>query len=143
MAPKKTSSVWKCFEKVDGDKIKSKTCESVFKDFKNTTNLLKHLKKSHPIIYSTQIDISSTTSLAQRDSDLCSEASGSGSNLSQSITDIETPQVPPPRKRQLQMTFPSKQALMMNSKNVDKALLLTRDAQTNRLYCFDNRLVDI
>ncbi|KAL0872158.1 hypothetical protein ABMA27_004567 [Loxostege sticticalis] len=127
MALKKASSVWRCFEKVDGDKIKCKNCDSVFKDFKNTTNLLKHLKKAHPIIYSTHIDNNSTTPI-QSDSDILSEASGSGgplkkdknSNPSQSIADGETP---PPRKRQLQMTFPSKQALKINSKNVDKALI--------------------
>lgn len=135
MAPKKVSGVWKCFEKVDGDKIKCKNCDSVFKDFKNTTNLLKHLKKTHPIIYSTHIDNSSTTP-APSDSNLLGETSGSGgatplnedknANLSQSIADGETP---PPRKRQLQMTFPSKQALKMNSKNVDKALM--------RMVCID------
>lgn len=36
MAPKKISGVWKCFEKVYGDKIKCKNGDSVFKDFKNT-----------------------------------------------------------------------------------------------------------
>lgn len=133
MAPKKASGVWKCFDKVDGDKIKCKNCESVFKVFKNTTNLLKHLKKTHPIIYSTHIDNSSP---AQSGSDLLSEASGSGGatplnadknpNLPQSIADGETP---PPRKRQLQMTFPSKQAMKINSKNVDKALM--------RMVCVD------
>ncbi|CAB3227783.1 unnamed protein product [Arctia plantaginis] len=129
MAPKKASGVWKCFEKVDGDKIKCKTCDSVFKDFKNTTNLLKHLKKAYPIIYSTHI-LNSTTTPAQSDADLLSEAYDSGVgrplkenknvNLCQPITDGETQ---PPRKRTLQMTFPSKQVIKINSKNVDKALI--------------------
>lgn len=46
MVPQNSSGVWKCL-KMDGDKIKCKNCDSEFKDFKNTTNLLK-LKKAHP-----------------------------------------------------------------------------------------------
>ncbi|CAB3242160.1 unnamed protein product [Arctia plantaginis] len=108
MAPKKASGVWKCFEKVDGDKIKCKNCDSVFKDFKNTTNLLKHLKKPNPIIYSTHT-VNSSTTPAQSDSDLLSEASDSGvgtplrenknANLCQTIADGETPT---PQKRTIQ-----------------------------------------
>lgn len=46
----KKSFFWGVFSKVDGDKVKCKTCANVYKHF-GTTNLITHLKKKHPVLY--------------------------------------------------------------------------------------------
>lgn len=55
MLPKcKSSVVWKVFSKNEAkNTVQCKLCKNTFKDFGNTTNLLKHLKKVHPLRYST------------------------------------------------------------------------------------------
>lgn len=58
MPPKrKLSSVWEFKKKnVEEKTVQCKLCNKYFKDFGNTTNLLKHLKNVHPLRYSTSIE---------------------------------------------------------------------------------------
>uniref|UniRef100_A0ABD2W166 BED-type domain-containing protein n=1 Tax=Trichogramma kaykai TaxID=54128 RepID=A0ABD2W166_9HYME len=44
------SPIWKHVTKI-GDKIKCNYCQKDYKDFKNTTNMLRHLKTQHPLFF--------------------------------------------------------------------------------------------
>lgn len=57
VSKRKSSHVWQFYDKNVIEKtVQCKLCKSNFKDFGNTTNLLKYLKKIHPLRYSTAIE---------------------------------------------------------------------------------------
>lgn len=58
------SVVWKCFDKVNEDNITCNICKKQFKYSGNTTNMLKHIKCSHPFTY-----LNMTTNKDDRGSD--------------------------------------------------------------------------
>lgn len=117
MPPKKKSVVWNYFNCLTNKKVECKECRKTFVNFGNTTNLLKHLKKMHPLLYTTQNENENL----DESSDVESLDSLASSSTSQSN---DTDQVPSKsRKRQLQMTFLSKNAIQVNSKNIDRELV--------------------
>lgn len=47
MAPKKISSVWQFFNKIDDKSSKCKLCQRMIRSAGNTTNLLGHIRNVH------------------------------------------------------------------------------------------------
>lgn len=51
MTPKKKSSVWQFFDKIDEKKSKCKLCQKDIKSAGNTTNLIGHIRNIHKAAY--------------------------------------------------------------------------------------------
>ncbi|XP_018398073.1 PREDICTED: zinc finger BED domain-containing protein 1-like [Cyphomyrmex costatus] len=143
MPPKRKSSViWKVFSKNEAkNTVQCKLCKNTFKDFGNTTNMLK-LKKVHPLRYSTLNEEgiegnSSATSASEsevseksdvymqdeHDANVSTQAVASKNTTAANNAQSQSDTVPPSRKRQLQMKFLSKGIMQKNSKAIDRALV--------------------
>ncbi|XP_026328606.1 zinc finger BED domain-containing protein 6-like [Hyposmocoma kahamanoa] len=89
MAPKKTSSVWKFFNKIDDKSSKCKLCLKIIRSAGNTTNLMGHIRNIHKSSYLEIVpkpksgilekghSKTKETSASDNDSDLCKPSTSS------------------------------------------------------------------
>lgn len=148
MPPKKHSaSIWEFYDKNVNNKgekvVQCKQCNKTFKDFGNTTNLIKHHKNIHPLIYLTTIEktaLNSSTVPPQisdnrndKHRSLSIEQHSNSSSSSSICEVIDSNSIskiyprceddqPPPSKRRLQMKLSTRNIVKVN-KIVDEALV--------------------
>ncbi|XP_036345283.1 zinc finger BED domain-containing protein 1-like [Rhagoletis pomonella] len=127
MAPKRSSDIWNFYNKIENKKLECRECKKTFADFGNTTNLLKHFRKVHSLIYLTCIEKTRKQDQSQNNNlDLDSVTSSSQSleaRVDNENGDQAQGEGAQSRRRPLQMTFLSKEAAQVNSRNVNRELV--------------------